>query len=386
MLTPTQAATLAQQVYDAKNSISVSEAFLQAGLSGVSIASSQLISGRTGGNLIKKKRIFAMSGSFTKSNRKHLVVVFRGTIVELRHLHDLLTNANTGMTVGSTTSRVHAGFHQVFESLKEDLTRIMGSTSDHPYVHFIGHSLGGAVATLAADWVKATHSIRHVKLYTFGAPRPGVELFAKRLTQRLSHFDQYRLFHQTDPVPTVPIFPFVHAPMPGHGYEVPSRHLPLFKAHSITNYQRSVEGKGWHALNVSPPTMTRPDMIKHWLRSTKQWNLVDAISAKWLERALAWTISQGVNKGITKVNTFLFDGSTVIDTLARVCRDGIKTEHLRDEKDMWFTLLVKRIAGAVGVRIKEELKDITLKTVRYVLGVMMQRLGEIVRKSVEQMF
>ncbi|MCP4338671.1 MAG: hypothetical protein GY799_07215 [Desulfobulbaceae bacterium] len=70
-------------------------------------------------------------------------------------------------------------------------------------IHCIGHSLGGAVATLAAHWVKRT-TYKYVELYTFGAPKPGFEGFAKSFTTLLEQKNVHRVYHSTDPVPMVP--------------------------------------------------------------------------------------------------------------------------------------------------------------------------------------
>lgn len=73
--------------------------------------------------------------------------------------------------------RVHAGFRQDLESIWP----VIGSRLDQLHrrrpgrrVWFTGHSLGGALATLAADRYARTTGI-----YTFGAPRVGNRAFAK---------------------------------------------------------------------------------------------------------------------------------------------------------------------------------------------------------------
>ncbi len=81
-----------------------------------------------------------------------------------------------------------------------------------------------AVATLAADWVRA-HTAITVQIYTFDCPRVGFEFFATTVTTRLKN--TYRAYHETDPVTMVPVYPFSHAPTPGHGYYVPSSEVVL---------------------------------------------------------------------------------------------------------------------------------------------------------------
>ena len=48
---------------------------------------------------------------------------------------------------------MHIGFNAIFKSMLPDIQAFMVQNSTALMVHCIGHSLGGAVATLAADWV-----------------------------------------------------------------------------------------------------------------------------------------------------------------------------------------------------------------------------------------
>ena len=76
------------------------------------------------------------------------------------------------------------------------------------------HSLGGALATLGANWIKAQYKVP-VKLYTFGSPRVGHNPFAIQSETSLNGI--YRAVHRSDPVPMVPVWPFVHA---GNEYRI----------------------------------------------------------------------------------------------------------------------------------------------------------------------
>src|SRR5690625_5942183 len=97
-------------------------------------------------------------------------------------------------------------------------------------VHCIGHSLGGAVATLAADCV-ARNRPNPVRLCTFGAPRVGGNFFARSCTNLVGEENIMRVFHTTDPVPMMPIFPYTHAPTRGPAYPFRAT-LPMMSAQS----------------------------------------------------------------------------------------------------------------------------------------------------------
>jgi hypothetical protein len=63
-----------------------------------------------------------------------------------------------------------------------------------------GHSLGGAIALLLAEWLRRLPAAPNLQLYTFGSPRAGDRAFAQG-AQALTH---HRLVNHNDPVPGVP--------------------------------------------------------------------------------------------------------------------------------------------------------------------------------------
>src|SRR5690606_37491112 len=119
-------------------------------------------------------------------------------------------------------------------------------------VHCIGHSLGGAVASLAADWIaKNTHL--PTRLYTFGAPRVGTESFASSTSRALGHNNIYTFYHETVHVTMVALYPFMHAPYRQAGYYIHSTE-PLLSggAHKMEQYSGNVRGKSWKQSAATP--------------------------------------------------------------------------------------------------------------------------------------
>ena len=115
------------------------------------------------------------------------VLVFRGT----SDLRDWLTNLRVAPVPWSRGGRVHEGFarglQHVFDEVEAELTGLSLPT------FVTGHSLGGALATLAAS--------RHAfaAAYTFGAPRVGDGDFWSTLRCPL-----HRVVNGRDLVPTLP--------------------------------------------------------------------------------------------------------------------------------------------------------------------------------------
>lgn len=105
------------------------------------------------------------------------IVAFRGT--EPDKVEDLIADATTlqadwpdGARQGA---RVHAGFLRAFTSVRGQLEHALGDVRQP--LAITGHSLGAALATLAA----AAAQDRHPALITFGSPRVGDGTFARLL-------------------------------------------------------------------------------------------------------------------------------------------------------------------------------------------------------------
>jgi len=100
---------------------------------------------------------------------------------------------------------VGQGFLEDYSSLaaeiKADLNNI-GCGKESPLA-FTGHSLGGALATLAMfDFASSGYTVS--KAYTFGSPRVGDEAFAGAFGKLLGSAPIFRITKSDDPVPLVP--------------------------------------------------------------------------------------------------------------------------------------------------------------------------------------
>jgi triacylglycerol lipase len=111
-----------------------------------------------------------------------VVVAFRGTQIMqiLEGLLDvLLADIPVGLTPWETGGRVHAGVKRSLEEVWSELAAALARLADGPLgpreVWFTGHSLGGALATLAAARFR-----RAAGLYTFACPRVGDAEFAAK--------------------------------------------------------------------------------------------------------------------------------------------------------------------------------------------------------------
>lgn len=96
---------------------------------------------------------------------------------------------------------VHTGFYDGYLSVKNIIETHLSSQSNKPIV-FVGHSMGGALATLAAARA-ATKQQKVQGVYTYGAPRIGNTEFTNYLKSTLGE-KVYRFTRGLDIVPHMP--------------------------------------------------------------------------------------------------------------------------------------------------------------------------------------
>ena len=117
---------------------------------------------------------------------------------------------------------VHLGFHRAWQHTRHemlhDLRTAMASQPDYQ-LHLVGHSLGGAVAALAA--LEAQARGWHPIVTTFGEPRVGNDAFVRFLDARFGllvprtddapALSFRRVTHVNDPVPLLPLTEWCYA-------------------------------------------------------------------------------------------------------------------------------------------------------------------------------
>jgi len=137
-------------------------------------------------------------------NPEMLVIAFRGT--EVKERSDIWADIKIWKTKrGKRKGLVHTGFKDELDKIWPDVLNYMRENTDKK-LYMTGHSLGGAMATIAASRVlpaQANHNARYAapleEIYTFGAPRAGNEDFVQTLK-----FPHHRLQNNNDVVCRVP--------------------------------------------------------------------------------------------------------------------------------------------------------------------------------------
>jgi len=258
-ISPTQAAQVAFAVYKLKDFPVIETAFAGTGLceffdfasQNTGPGDAQRFTARSGAFEFKVRTGFAVMamGKKTTQYEGHAILICRGT----ESIYDWLTDGNYATVLGTSGTNVHSGFNRTFHDMKDGFAGFLAQNNPR-HVHCVGHSLGGALATLAADWL--SHNGYGVDLYTFGAPRVGTSEFANNLTSRVGRGNIYRVCHSSDPVTLVPVWPYMHAPRPDGECWVCRSASVNPALHRMPTYSDTVlKAKSWNELYCSTPTV-----------------------------------------------------------------------------------------------------------------------------------
>ena len=151
-----------------------------------------------------KYRLTVFSG-MALTSKDHNILVFRGTQTQTEWLKNL--NAEQQQYVassGEVYGEVHEGFLQVTRELKPSIAEIAQQLDPTIPCYVTGHSLGAAIATLAAfELVQAVPQLKdQIQLYTFAGPRVCSPTFAADYSELIPN--AYRIVNLADTVPLVP--------------------------------------------------------------------------------------------------------------------------------------------------------------------------------------
>uniref|UniRef100_A0A915EQ67 Fungal lipase-like domain-containing protein n=1 Tax=Ditylenchus dipsaci TaxID=166011 RepID=A0A915EQ67_9BILA len=140
-----------------------------------------------------------------------IIVAFRGTSAFIQLMVETSTTILEEQVVSPIGGKVGCYFANVFERLwfnntmGQDFKTLLNSYPNYD-LWLTGHSLGGALASLAAAQIVADgkFDVSKIKLYTFGQPRTGDNDFADAFDAHLPENTTFRITHARDPVPHMP--------------------------------------------------------------------------------------------------------------------------------------------------------------------------------------
>lgn len=120
-------------------------------------------------------------------------LVFRGTSANFK---DIFTDLNAKW-MATEGGSAHRGFLDAFEAAKDKIVKAIAEIPPDEPLYVAGHSLGGALASVAAMQLDKTHTL--AACYTYGSPRVGNAEWVKNIKVPV-----YRTVNTADGVPLVP--------------------------------------------------------------------------------------------------------------------------------------------------------------------------------------
>lgn len=125
---------------------------------------------------------------------KFYALVFRGT--ETNSIKDIKSDLDAKKTYCESGGNIHRGFKEAFRVVQKEIQDFIDEKLKDKPLMITGHSLGGALATIA------TKKLKYEKIaacYTFGSPRVGDEEWMLGIKPPV-----YRIVNSADPVTMLP--------------------------------------------------------------------------------------------------------------------------------------------------------------------------------------
>jgi triacylglycerol lipase len=317
-------------------------------LAGTSLASATLGNIHTGKSGFNVTSGFGYTLTYRANRRTHVVLAMRGTRPEIAGNPDLLTDARGALTMCSGIGLVHKGFKATFDSVLPNLQRDEKLVKSADVVHVVGHSLGGAIATLIA----AHYAIngKAVRLYTFGSPRVGGMGCHKLIESRIGKENIFRVAHDLDPISLIGPFPYIHV-NGGRRDEnnmtlaSPTSKLISVANHNMAEYIKSVGARDWAGVRKASARVDKDNSL------LVTWMLNHGEDHSWVKVASVHSLSillKMFSHVLKALGTAAIIAVTAIDLLAEILYTGL---HKSKQLGGIVLSLLKDAAAWAGVQM-----------------------------------
>ncbi len=319
---------------------------------------------------------FGYTLTYEGKGKRHAIIATRGTRPELRGIGrwpDLLTDFRASCTLFEDYGPVHKGFKVTFDSIMPNLVRGSNAINSADVVHCVGHSLGGAVATLIASHYAARGN--NVKLYTFGSPRVGLGDTYAAIENEIRPENIYRVAHDLDPITYIAPFPFIHVhPEPKDlnnlTLKSPLGELFGFANHDMGMYIESVGNLNWNVLRGEAASVDHDNSV------LCRWLLHESRDTSWVTYGSVKALSllfRMFSHVLGGLSTSIIMGLSAVDFLAEILMKGLY--GLRTLGRKIYTLL-KYAAMWAGIATEQDM-NFTEQIIKNILSRMLTTLRQL---------
>jgi len=324
--------------------------------------------GKSGGFFLKETSGFGATFEREGLSGKELIVAFRGSQTKF----DWVSNANTGMEAGPGGSIVHAGFNRMYNSVQDAVHEAV-DRSGAKVLHFVGHSLGGAMATLAMADYGLRDTGAACQLYTFGTPRVGGYGFNSQLRRILTLQTVRRVYSVSDPVPMLPLAPFSHFTTGATGLNMGYSYITA-RAHDRIQYRNQMPAHGWPA-PLPLAVKSDPD---YWLGMAEKASGFSALGYHALSMAL-----RGIMLVLNQAGFGLSVGTTILDQLVDAMYQAALLTKKIAETTLRFIQAALRLVGRGAMGAAATLADITRSFLRLVFDLLRRPVESAAQMAID---
>ncbi len=190
---------------------------------------------------VKIKQLIPVYYGFVLSSKTANIIIFRGTQRTTEWIGDILLFQRDYK--GLANSKIHSGFADIYQKLAQQTRQIASQLNPRVPCYISGHSLGSALATLAAlDLALNIPKLKdQIRLYTYAGPRIGNPKFAQIHSQMIPN--SYRISNLADLVPLSPptVFrkdTYVHV---GQSWSFLTQFGDILPNHAVDTYRAAVD-------------------------------------------------------------------------------------------------------------------------------------------------
>ncbi|WP_377479734.1 MAG: lipase family protein [Microcoleus anatoxicus] len=212
---------------------------------GDNVDNAQKVIKNTAKEVVKIKKKIPVYFGFVLSSKKHNIIVFRGTQRTIEWILNInaLYATNDRKVASPLYGAIHPGFSTIYSNISVQTLEAAKKLNPSVPCYISGHSLGAAIATLAAIdiAVNIPRLQKQVQLYTYASPRVGDRVFAREHNRVVPN--SYRVVNLADAITLVPFTVFfkteyVHV---GEEWSFLAQNGDVMPNHVVDTYRSAID-------------------------------------------------------------------------------------------------------------------------------------------------
>lgn len=211
---------------------------------GENVDGAQKVIENTAKEVVKVNQKIPVYFGFVLSSKQHNIIVFRGTQRTMEWVLNInAVYATKKSKIFSQYGAVHPGFSTIYSKISAQIIEAAKKLDPSVPCYISGHSLGAAIATLAAIDIAAhiPELKKQLQLYTYASPRVGDPAFAREHNRLVPN--SYRVVNLADAITLVPFTvlfktEYVHV---GEEWSFLAQNHDVMPNHVVDTYRSAID-------------------------------------------------------------------------------------------------------------------------------------------------